>query len=188
MNPVKTPISAGLIARVVAGVKYVAGGQAPAEWFGAGEPLPPVVPENQQDSVQGRQWDFPVNFNNRIQPRNFEPVSFSQMRALADSCTVLRLVIETRKEQIAKLRWTVKHINPDIENDARCQKIMEFLKFPDKENTWSEWLRALVEDMFVIDAPAIYVRPTLGGDPYAFELVDGSTINRKIVFTAGNTP
>ena len=178
-QPSKTSIDPGVIARVAAGVRYAFTGQAP-EWFGPMQPLPEVVPAEQRDSVVGRRFDFQVGVNTQTRPRVNEPVTFEQMRALADSWDLLRLVIETRKDQIAKLNWTIKPRDKKAKPDARCDKLIAFFSSPDKSSTWDDWLRMLLEDLFVLDAPALYVRRTLGGEVYALEPVDGATIKRVI--------
>jgi hypothetical protein len=38
----------------------------------------------------------------------------------------------------------------------------------------------LLEDLLVIDAPTVYIRPTLGGGVFAVEPIDGATIKRVI--------
>lgn len=178
----KKPIEAGLISRLTTGVKYILTGNKP-EWFGPGEPATPLA----QEQAVGRQFDFPVAVNVRRNPRDGENVSFLQMRTLADTCDVLRLVIETRKDQIAKMTWNIKPKDPEEQSDDRCKVLVEFFQAPDKEHDWSTWLRMLLEDLFVCDAPAIYVRPTLGGQVYSFDPVDGATIKRVIDQT-GRTP
>ena len=179
---VKTPIEPGMIARLVAGVRYGITGSKP-DWFGPGEPIAPMA----QEQTAGRQFDYPVAYNTRYTPRSGEAISFAQLRGLADSCDVLRLVIETRKDQVAKLKWSVKPRDEKSQSDDRCRAIEDFFAFPDKEHSWDDWLRMLLEDLFVIDAPAIYVRPTIGGDVYAFEPIDGSTIKR-VLDENGRTP
>jgi hypothetical protein len=181
--PVKTPISPGLIDRVVRGVKYVVSGAGPDEWFGPQQPLQPFA----QEQAKGRQFDYPVGYNVNIQPRAYEPTSFAQLRGLADNLDLLRLVIETRKDLMCKLAFTFKPIDPKAESDDRCDQLNEFFRFPDQEHTWDEWLRMLLEDLFVIDAPAIYPRLNLGGGLYALEPIDGATVKRVIDGT-GRTP
>lgn len=181
----KTPIDQGLIARVTQGIRYAITGQAP-EWFGPQQPLTPLAPPD-APGVQGRQFDYPVGFNTRVTPRAEEPISFAQLRALADSCDVLRLVIETRKDQMAKLRWKIVPEDEKQQPDQTCADITAFLRNPDKEHDWDDWLRMLLEDLFVIDAPTLYVRRTNGGALYALEPVDGSTIKR-VLDDSGRTP
>lgn len=184
--PTPTPLEPGLITRVVAGLRYVATGKAP-DWFGPGAPMPNVVPAAQQPAVLGRAFDYPVAANQRIRPRDGEAVGFAEMRALADACDVLRLVIETRKDQIAKLRWRIVPREGGCAPDPRCHKIAAFFQSPDQEHDWDTWLRMLLEDLFVIDAPTLYPRRTRDGRLYALEPVDGATIKR-ILDESGRTP
>lgn len=178
----KTPIEPGMIARLVAGVRYGLTGNKPG-WFGPGDPVAPMA----QEEAVGRQFDYPFAFNTRYTPRGGESVSFGQLRGLAESCDVLRLVIETRKDQIAKMQWSINPINDKEKPDSRCQEVEAFFAMPDKEHRWDSWLRMLLEDLFVIDAPTLYVRPTNGGQVYAFEPVDGATIKR-VLDENGRTP
>ena len=100
---VSTDISSGLISRVIQGVKYMISGVTPMTWFGPQQPLLPAAQE-----AKGRLWDYPVGYNLQMTPRPYEGVSFSQMRGLAENYDVLRLVIETRKDQIARMQWRIK--------------------------------------------------------------------------------
>jgi hypothetical protein len=184
-----TPIEPGLIARVAAGVRYAFTGKAP-DWFGPQAPLPAVAPAE----VAGRQMDYPVGYNLHQQPRSGEAVSFAQMRALADGYDLMRLIIETRKDQLAKLKWTIKPKektstagSESDKPDARCDQLVAFFQSPDKEHDWNTWLRMLLEDLLVIDAPTIYPRKTRGGGLYALEPIDGATIKR-VLDQHGRTP
>ena len=178
----KTPIEPGIIARAVAGVRYAVTGKQP-DWFGPGQPLLPVA----QEQARGRAFDYLVMGNTQTAPRNTEAVSFAQMRALADGYDLLRLVIETRKDQMAALKWSVKPKDPKKMADPRCQKIEEFLQSPNKEHDWATWLRMVLEDMLVIDAATVFPRQTVGGQLYALELIDGGTIKR-VMDQGGRTP
>jgi SPP1 gp7 family putative phage head morphogenesis protein len=178
----KIPIDPGLIMRAAQGFRNTIN-----SWFGPLEPLTPFVPGNEQASVEGRRFDFPVGFNRLTTPRGGEAVSFAQLRGLADSCDVLRIVIETRKDQVAKLSWKIKPKDDKKLADSRCDEIEDFLLSPDKEHDWDTWLRMLLEDLFVIDAPAVYIRKTIGGSLYALEPIDGATIKR-VIDEQGRTP
>lgn len=178
----KTPLSQGFIARAVAGVRYAFTGNADG-WFDAGEPLAPVAQQ-----AEGRRFDYEPFYNvGHSKPREREAIGFAQLRALADNYDVLRLVIEKRKDQMEGLKWTIQ--KRDIEStkdnesqrkDRKVDEAIAFFQSPDKEHTWSDWLRILLEDLFVIDAPCIYPRKTLGGDLYALEVIDGATIKRVL--------
>jgi hypothetical protein len=61
-------------------------------------------------------------------------------------------------------------------------RLREFWENPDKSNgyTWQDWINIAIEDILVIDALAIYPQPTVGGDLYGFQILDGSTIKPLI--------
>jgi len=154
----------------------------PNEWFGPGSPLPAVA----QAQTEGRAFDYPTNFNIQIRTKT-EGVTFYELRALADGYDLLRLAIETRKDQMDILQWTIKSRDKKAKASARAKEIEEFLQSPDQEHTWGQWLRMLMEDLFVIDSPTIYMRRTRGGQPWGLELIDGASIKRVLDET-GRTP
>lgn len=152
-------------------------------WMPPGEPLLPIAtPE-----VVGRRFDYPVSINTVTTPRNYEQISFRDLRNLADTYDLLRMAIETRKDQLETLHWNIKPKDTAIQPDARCKEIEDFFAMPDKENDWATWLRMVVEDVLVIDAPTLFARKTRGGKIYSLEPIDGSTIKR-IITEDGRTP
>ena len=58
--------------------------------FSPGYPLAPLEPE------RVRVWDYPVGVNTIYTPRSYEPVSFDELRRLAEAHDITRLAIETR--------------------------------------------------------------------------------------------
>jgi hypothetical protein len=167
--------------RVAAGMKMIVGG---GEWMGPSKPMAPVAPED----VKGRQFDYPVGYNlSSSNPRGDEPVGFDKMRALADNCDVLRAVIETRKDQIARMTWSIRPKDKDKKPDERCEQLKDFFAYPDQIHTWDDWLRMLLEEVFVTDAPTIYPRFTLGGGIYSLEPMDGATI-KLLIDASGRRP
>jgi hypothetical protein len=156
----------------------------PRQAFSPGEPLLPDSPEAL------RLWDFPVGINAVYEPRADEPLSFAQLRALAESHDITRLAIETRKDQLEKLDWTIKprtRHRADGEARTRAARAMEFWRRPDGASPFATWLRTLLEDVLVLDAPAIELRRNRGGAIIGLDIVDGATI--KLLFDAtGRTP
>lgn len=86
--------------RVKAAVRYAIAGVLPDTWMSPNQPVSPVAQE-----AFGRVRDYPVGYNLRYTPRGGELTSFAQLRALADNCDLVRMAIETRKDQIAALQW-----------------------------------------------------------------------------------
>ena len=171
---------AGIIA-VAAGRARVRMGNDRTEFFGPGSALAPVAPE-----AAGRQFDYPFAVNSATSLRSTEAVDFPTLRALADSYDILRLALETRKDQMGKLTWGVQ-LKGTGEQDATAEAIEAFLQEPDGEHDFGTWFRMLLEDLMVLDAPCVYVRRTLGGAPFAFEVIDGATIKR-LLDGRGRTP
>lgn len=178
-EPTRTPIDPGFVQRVAQGFKYAVAGVTPAGWFGPSQPLAPVA----QDQAIGRQFDYSTGYNIHITPRAAEPVSFAQLRGLADGYDLLRLVIETRKDQLERLPWSIQFRDKrkvGDEEDARIKEVRtRFLK-PDGRLSWRQWSRMVLEDLLVIDAPTVYVRKTNGKKLFALEPIDGATIAPKI--------
>lgn len=159
-----------------------------ADWFGPLNPLEPIAPEE----VAGRAFDIPSGYNLNIQPRAYEQVTFGQLRAFADGYDLLRLVIETRKDQMSKLNWNIVPRDPRRRKQggafaSEIQEIERFLLRPDGVNFWGDWLRMVLEDLLVLDAPSIYRRRTYGGQLYSLEPIDGATIKR-VIDDWGRTP
>src|SRR5882757_7103774 len=73
--------------------------------FSPSYPLSPTQPE------RVRLWDFPVGYNTIYTPRSYEAIGFDELRALAERHDITRLAIETRKDQVEKLEWTIKSRN-----------------------------------------------------------------------------
>lgn len=154
------------------------------DWFGPGQPLQPFV----ASELAGRSIAYPVGFNQRTTPRGDAKISFATLRDVADTWDLFRLLVETRKDQVCKLAWSISPI--DGKNDAeepRAKAITDFMRFPDKENPWATWLRMLLDDLLVIDAPTLYPRFTNSGELYSLDPIDGATIKR-VIDDFGRTP
>jgi len=156
-----------------------------ADWFGPQDPLKPLAPPE----VTGRTWDFPVGFNVVTRPRAYEAVGFAELRALAQSYDLLALIIETRKDQLSRLPWTIAPRDENLREgkkdvpaaiQSRIDAITKFFKRPDHIHRWSNWLRMLMDDMLVIDAPTLFCERTRGGQLLGLRPIDGATIKRVI--------
>lgn len=155
-----------------------------------GQALSPGDPPVPAYTEALRLWDFPVGINTVYEPRTDEPVSFSELRALADRHDITRLAIETRKDQLEKLDWTIKpRMTRRSDSEARtcAAQLTAFWCRPDGVSPFATWLRALVEDVLVLDAPAIELRRNRGGSVIGLDVVDGATIKRLFDAT-GRTP
>lgn len=165
-----------------------------ADFFGPGTPQFPMAPTPQA----GRAFDYPVGFNLRTRPRQEDGISFTDLRQLADHHDVTRLLIETRKDQMCALDWNIKITEEFVEEYGgeessqykeameRAKATVKFFQYPDGVTPFSDWLRQLLEDLLVIDAPTVFVNETERNNT-RFEVMDGATIKR-LLDIRGRTP
>jgi hypothetical protein len=180
----------GAPARTVATDAEMQQGFTPArQWFPSGRPLAPVAP----DEIRGRARDFPSYVNLSYVPRS-EPgdnaIDFKTLMRMASPADggldLLRLAIETRKDQMAGQRWSIRGKKKNDDGGTRARQFEAWLAKPDGVHTFRVWMRMLLEDHFVIDAPTIYFSHANGRPLY--EVIDGSTIKQLITADDGRTP
>lgn len=162
-------------------------------WFGPGIPQQQNAPEN----TEPRSLDYPVTVNLQRSPKVGEGITFKQLRQLSRSLDIMRAIIETRKDQVGKQTGQFRlKAEPDevaqsrmqrTQKDPRIASLNQFMQYPDKEHDFATWTRMLMEEMLVLDAPAIWMRPNLIGELHSLRVMDGSTIKR-VVDETGATP
>ena len=179
VDPVRTPLNPD--------VQFAGNG---ATVFGPGVPLTP------QDTQPARVWDFPVSTNTVITPRAYE-TSPKALRAYAN-VEIIRLCIETRKDQVEGLSWSIKPKGEKkagaakkktavAANQAGIDAMTKFWQKPDGVTDFATWIRASLEDLFVGDWPAWEMRRTFGGKLVGMDVIPGDTIH-PLVDETGRRP
>lgn len=179
-----TSSASAIRTRINTAAAALTGAFDPTALFSPGSPIVPVSDE------RTRTWDFPVGYNLVYTPRSYEPVSFAQLRALADNEPLTRTVIETRKDQIEQLSWSIKsrdENNPAADAPGRIATMRKLWERPDGRQPFGSWLRELLEDLLVIDAPALEVRRTRGGQILGLDIINGATI-KVLIDDTGRWP
>jgi len=171
--------------------------------FGPGNPIIPgaINPINPATGrPEPRRYEYQVAQNINIVPTRLVP--FSTLRDAADSIDILRRCIEVTKSKMNGLQFDIVLGSDASEKIAaesggdhvramakarekytdEINRMREFWENPDKANgyTWQDWINIAIEDILVIDALAVYPQPTVGGDLYGFQILDGSTIKPLI--------
>ena len=171
--------------------------------FGPGNPIIPgaINPVNPLTGrPEPRRYEYQVAQNINIVPTRLVP--FSTLRDAADSIDILRRCIEVTKSKMNGLDFDIVLGSDASEKIAaesggdhvramakarekytdEINRMRTFWENPDKANgyTWQDWINIAVEDILVIDALAVYPQPTVGGDLYGFQILDGSTIKPLI--------
>jgi hypothetical protein len=171
--------------------------------FGPGNPIIPgaINPINPATGrPEPRRYEYQVAQNINIVPTRLVP--FSTLRDAADSIDILRRCIEVTKSKMNGLDFDIvlgadasekiaaesggDHVRAMAKARQKytdeINRLRTFWENPDKANgyTWQDWINIAIEDILVIDALAVYPQPTVGGDLYGFQILDGSTIKPLI--------
>ena len=161
----------------------------PETWFGPGQPVQTQAPVN----TPIRAFPYEPGVNLQYTPRGNAGISFEFLRQVSRGYDLMRLVIETAKDRLIGLPWQIRvkqqaglsnnqRAKQDLEN-KQVQAATALFQKPDGFRPYAAWLRVLLEDLLVLDAPTVYV------DRAAKQLVviDGATVNR-VVDVRGLTP
>lgn len=171
--------------------------------FGPGMPILPgaINPVNPETGrPEPRKYEYQVAQNINITETKLVP--FKTLRAAADSIDILRRCVEVTKAKMNGLEFDIvlgadasEKISAEAGGDhvramakarekytPEINRLREFWENPDPANgfTWNDWINIAVEDILVVDAWAIYPQPTVGGDLYGFQILDGTTIKPLI--------
>lgn len=120
-------------------------------------------------------------------------VSFNVLRDFSNFYPVARACIEWRKAQVTQLSWNITPLELTAEtvksekNVMRAKELKKFFKHPAEGITFSAWLKQVLEDLFVIDAVAIYKQRNRRGDVTGYLPIDAATI-QLILYENGTTP
>ena len=166
--------------------------------FGPGVPLYPAAidPLRPDGRTEPRFNEYPVTSN--LPGVGDRLVPWKVLRDAADAGGLPRRCIEIRKAEVTTLDWAITITKEAVEaaqatsdkpraeveqelrqalsaDMVRCSRFWQ-KPDPGQDENFSEWVGKVLEEHFVLDAIAIYPRLTYGGDLFALEVLDGSTI------------
>lgn len=182
--------SKSLFSRIKGAVDAIRG-ITPTTYFGPGQPLHPAAPAPDQGAI-GRRFDFWPNQNIQFLPKTEANagVPFEILRSLAENYDLLRLVIETRKDQVASFEWEILPVDPKASKTQHKGEIDEatrFLEQPAPHLDWPDWVRMIAEDLFVCDGVALYPTMNRRGGLFSLQPIDVALI-KMLVDETGCTP
>ena len=140
-------------------------------WYSPMEPIWPFGPPYYNVP---REWNFPVGYNINYVPQRLELMGM--LRGMRQSWGVLATIIETRKDQLLTVPWTIQVRNKPRATSKGVDEIRSFFRRPDGKLSYSQWSRKLLDDLFVVDAPTLYMDRDLGGHLRNAQVLDGGTI------------
>ena len=170
--------------------------------FGPGLPITPgaINPLRPDGRPDPRRFEYQVAQNINVTETRL--ISFKTLRAAADQIDILRRCVEVTKSKLSGLDWDIV-LGSDASEKISAQsggdhvramakarekytdeinRVREFWENPDRANglTFTDWLMIAAEETLVIDALAIFPQPTVGGDLYGLQILDGATIKPLI--------
>jgi hypothetical protein len=176
----------GQASRTQAGPNYDLTG-----YLSAMPPLPAMGPAD----YEVRKRDFRIAENLDYIPGDGK---FPVLKSLADKWNVLRIIIDTKKDLVATVPWSIKlepteGMSDDEAKEAATSdpvigQLTNFFRQPDGISTWFEWVKELLENTYVLDACCIEVvreakpdgTPDPDGKICSLQIVSGDTVNRVI--------
>lgn len=182
--------------------------------FGPMSPILPVpvdMPPEGAERAEARRFEYEPGYNLPTgQPgsEGFKLVPFSALKSFSELYSVARACIQYRKSEIRGLDWDIVPTSAATkayqgDHDAmrdfgeRVAKAKKFFRHPDPDFlSFSSWLDAILDQIFVYDALTLLIRPTwakgmgkgvLGSDLDSLQLINGPTI-RPLLDLHGATP
>jgi Inorganic Pyrophosphatase len=148
-------------------------------------PFQPITPYGGDTITSPRDWDYPVGYNlNYIQPRMEQ---YAILRGMRASWGVLATIIETRKDQLLRIPWTIQRKDKPRQKSEGVKVAQDFFAHPDKKFSYSQWSRALLDDLLVIDAPTLYMARNRSGQLVSAHVLNGATMF-PLIDDAGRRP
>jgi hypothetical protein len=152
-------------------------------WLSAMPPMSPVAPK----SYEIRSRDFEIGENLNLVPGDGK---FPILRTFADKWNVLRTIVDTKKDLMSAVPWSIKpdpkpgeskkELRARATADPVVKQLTEFFESPDGEHTWNQWIHQALEETYVIDALPIQVVRDSKNKIAKLMVVAGDTINRVI--------
>ena len=151
-------------------------------WY---SPMEPVWPFGPPYYNVPREWDYPVGYNLNYVPQRLNLVG--TLRGMRQSWGILATVIETRKSQLMRVPWTIQVKGKPRATSKGVELAKKFFKSPDGVLTYRQWAWKYLDDLFVIDAPTLYMDRDNGGRLRHAPVLDGGTIF-PLIDDAGRRP
>jgi len=159
--------------------------------FGGAFPAGTPIQDGEPKREVPRSYQIRVGQNLILTPRsevgNLTP--FEVLNYVARTTDLIQIAEFILLNQVSGRSWDV--IPADSEDKSNYKKeikiAVDFLKYPDKERSYSRWLRKAFKNITRYDAFSVYKRRDKKGNLYGLTVLDGALI-KPIIDSNGNRP
>lgn len=151
--------------------------------FGPLQPFRPIGGDSAQPWVAQIEPGQNLNYT----PRARQKYSAQELRD-ASMYDLARIIIENAEDEVSRMPINVRLKRKPGESAKDYAKrkpdvptltdIEQMVAHPNANQSWSQFIRQALDDMFVIDAASILVRRSVKGSVYDFVAIDGAQISR----------
>lgn len=166
-------------------------------WFSPLEPIPAIAPPGSKFRQWGMPWGLNINWTPGSEGNSALGVSFEVLRGAAEGWDLLRIGLDTVKDTLCSMPWEIRPKKDVGESeldykkrssgDAVLSSLKKFFDRPDGIRPFELWLRRILDDQLVIDAPTIVYERDKSGKIASVPAVDGATI-KPLVTDQGFRP
>ncbi len=149
--------------------------------FGPLQPMKPMFPSGSEP----RRYSYQMGQNLNFTPRGGRRYGAGELRELA-KYDIVASILETQYDALVSTPWVIRAKPiPGEKNTERAKRekddpalaqLNAFFEYPDGFTCWADWLRPLLDDLFVLDAPAILVRRSDATTVSGLAITDGGDI------------
>ena len=154
--------------------------------YDPGAPLAPIT-----RGGEPIQWAPQTGYNLIYSPNKKVGVDNATLRQFADACPGLRVVMTQIFREMQGYGLSVARRGLKKSERAKVDPIRDrlesWLKMPDGRRPYGEWLTKVLEDLYVIGAPALARVITASGQPAGLKPIDAGLIT-PIVTSSGDAP
>ena len=159
--------------------------------YGGNYPVGAPIQNAEPNRLDPRTYQVTTGQNVIVKPKSEIPKAtpYEVLDFVARSTDLIQIAENMLLNQISGRKWDIVPADPEDKNDYTEQiaKIKEFFKHPDKERTYSQWIRKALKNITRFDALTLYKRKDRSGKLYGLTVIDGSTI-KVVTDSNGNKP
>jgi len=150
------------------------------ESFGGTTPVGKPMGNLEPNRTLPRVYDTKAGQNLLLAPKSeiAGSIPFATLDFVAKNTDLIMIAENILLNQISSRKWDIVSSDPEDKTDysKEVKIVQKFLKHPDKERTYCQWVRKALKNIIRYDAFCVYKRKNKKGGLYGLNIVDGKLI------------